>query len=73
MVFSREKLSDIFSYHQPSLDDLEKYNKINEAFLNLAQVIEDTLPDGPGKTVAIRTLSETRMIANHAISMKGEF
>ncbi len=71
--FDDAKLDNIFSYHTPTVEDLEKYSEINKGFLELAKIINSVLPNGAGKTVAIRTLSEARMIANHAISMKGEF
>lgn len=71
--FTDSKLDDIFSYHTPTVEDLEKYSAVNKGFLELAKQLSYILPDGPGKTVAIRKLSEARMVVNHAISMKGEF
>lgn len=68
-----EQLKDVFSYHAPTAEQREVYDQINAGFLGCAQLLNAVLPDGPGKTVAIRKLSEARMQANHCASLEGRF
>ena len=70
---NQKELQDIFTYHAATIDQVECYNKINDAFLKCAEVINEVLPEGPGKTVAIRKLSEARMQSNHCFSLDGKF
>lgn len=68
-----EQLKDIFTYRPPTEKQRELYERINIAFLECAQVVNAVTPDGPGKTVAIRKLSDARMAANAAIALEGRF
>ena len=68
-----DQLKDVFTYHPPTPAQREIYEKINAAFLECARVVNAVTPEGPGKTVAIRKLSEARMQANHSISVEGRF
>lgn len=70
---TQNELQDIFTYHAPTIDQVEDYNKINDAYLKCAQIVNSILPEGPGKTVAIRKLSEARMQSNHCLSLGGKF
>ena len=66
-------LKDVFTYHPPTEAQREIYNRINEVFLTAAQAINSLIPDGPGKTVAIRKLSDARMQANACVALDGRF
>ncbi len=68
-----KQLQDVFSYHAPKPDQVEKYEAINKAFLSCAEVINQAMPSGPGATVAIRKLAEARMAANAAVALEGRF
>ena len=68
-----EQIKDIFTYHAPTPEQREIYEQINAAFVACAVVIEPLLPEGPGKTVAIRKLAEARMQANASVSLEGRF
>lgn len=70
---TEEQLQDIFTYHAPTIDQVELYNSINDAFLECAKVVNKVTPDGPGKTVAIRKLADARMAANASIALEGRF
>jgi Xaa-Pro aminopeptidase len=70
---STEQLKEIFSYHAPTAEQREIYEKINAAFLACAETIDPLLPEGPGKTVAIRKLAEARMQANASVALEGKF
>lgn len=71
--FDRDEIEQIFSYHPPTPEERETYEAINHLFITCAHGVATLLPDGPGKTVAIRALSEARMKANAAIALKGKF
>lgn len=58
-------------YHAPSEETLPKYGKVNAAFQALMTQLWDTIPDGPGKTVAIRAIGAARMQVNSAIANNG--
>lgn len=68
-----EEIDNIFSYHPPTEEQRKIYEAINEKFLSVAHFLNITLPDGPGKTVAIRKLSEARMQSNACVALKGKF
>jgi len=67
------QLKDIFTYHPPTPEQREIYEKINAAFLECAHVVNAVAPEGPGKTAAIRKLSDARMQANASIALEGRF
>jgi hypothetical protein len=62
---------DYLTYHTPDADTLPKYAAVNEAFQVLMGTLWDIIPDGPGKTTAIRAIGAARMQANSAIANKG--
>ncbi len=68
-----DQLKEIFSYHAATNEQAAAYDQINAAFLASAQMLNAVLPEGPGKTVAIRKLSEARMQANHCVALEGRF
>ena len=70
---TEDQLKDVFSYHAPTEKQREVYEKINAAFLDCARVVNAVTPEGPGKTVAIRKLSDARMQANASVALEGRF
>lgn len=71
--FDEEEIKDIFSYHAPTSEQRKVFEKLNEAFIECAIKVAALLPAGPGKTVAIRALADTRMKANAAVALEGKF
>ena len=71
--FDDEAISEIFTYHTPTTEQADKYAQINAAFQECAKTVTGLLPDGPGKTVAVRKLSDARMGANAAVALDGKF
>lgn len=67
-----KKLINWFSYHEPEGDDVEKYNNIRAAGLNLAEIILDNTPKSADQTAAIRKVREACFTANAAIACKGQ-
>ena len=58
-----------FTYHSPQGDQAARYQRIREAALALALVINDTVPECADKTAAVRKLREAVMTANAAIAI----
>lgn len=59
-------------YHAPTPDTLPRHETVNGAFQMLAAQIWASLPDGPGKTVAIRAIGRARMECNSCIANGGQ-
>ncbi len=64
-------LDDVFSYHPPTGNDLEKYQKIRKAGKHFALVLLNTCVPSADRTAAIRKIREAVMTANAAIALKG--
>ena len=62
-------LLKFFRYHAPKNDQPERYVRIREAGLNLAEVINKCCPESPDKSAAIRKVREAVMTANAAIAI----
>ena len=71
--FNDAEIEDLFSYHPPTPEQRGTYEEINAAFVECAKKIAPLLPGGPGKTVAVRKLSDARMSANAAVALNGKF
>jgi hypothetical protein len=65
-------LTNWFTYHSPTPDQLPKYQAIREAGLNLAKVINDNSPASADQTASIRKVREAVMTANAAIACVGK-
>lgn len=71
--FTDEEIEFLFTYHPPTPEQARRYEVVNQAFQRCAKDIVDLMPDGPGKTVAMRKLGEARMSVNMAIALEGRF
>lgn len=60
------------AYHAPTDETLPKHEKVNNEFQMLVEQIWDSIPEGPGKTVAIRAIGSARMECNSAIANNGQ-
>lgn len=72
-TFNAEEIAEIFTYHAPTVTQQKIYQQINQAFVRCASEVATLLPDGPGKTVAIRKLADARMACNAAVALEGRF
>lgn len=61
-------LDNLFKYHPPKGDQVERFAEIREAAQNFAQVIVDLTPESPEQTLAIRKVHSAMMDANSAIA-----
>jgi hypothetical protein len=59
------------NYHTPNEDTYPRHEAVNSHFQDLMQSIWNFLPDGPGKTVAIRAIGLARMECNSCIANAG--
>jgi hypothetical protein len=72
MAITRDDLSNWFSYHSPSSQQLPKYARIREAGLALAEAIFYETPASADQTAAIRKVREAVMTANASIACGGK-
>ncbi len=70
-VVTGPNLEWIFSYHAPSEDQVDKYDRISEAAKGLARVILESCPACADRSAAIRKVREARMTANASIALHG--
>lgn len=61
-------LDNLFTYHPPKGDQVERYAKLREAGKALAQSILDNTPPSADQSAAIRHVREAVMTANAAIA-----
>jgi hypothetical protein len=62
-------IDNAFTYHPPTGPaQVETYQDIRTAGRQLAHVVDEMVPDGPEKTLAIRKIQEAVMWANAGIA-----
>lgn len=66
-------IDHIFTFHKATPEQAAIYDALTDYFRWLARKLNEKLPEGPGKTVAIRKLSDARMAANAAVALEGRF
>lgn len=62
-------LDNLFSFHAPKGDQIDRYNKIRAAAREFAQVIVDNTPESAEQTLAVRGVSTATMLANQSIAV----
>lgn len=65
----KNQIANIFTYHAPVGTQTERYEKIRSAARDLANVINDAVPDSREKAVALTNLQQTTMWANAGIAI----
>lgn len=71
MPYTSDELDNIFTYHAPVGDQVERYKRIREAAKNLAQVIVDNTTPSPEQTLAVREVEIACMRANQCVALRG--
>lgn len=62
-------IDNVFSYHAPTgPEQIATYQKIRDGGGALAHLIDQAVPDGPEKTLAIRNIQQAVMWANAGIA-----
>jgi len=64
-------LDNVFMYHAPNEEQIEKYKAIREQGKKLAEIIVACTPVCADQTAAIRKIREAVMTANAAIATNG--
>lgn len=67
----KEEALAYLDYHAPTSETIKDHQAVNEAFQRLLDELWDHIPEGPGKTVAIRAMNRARMECNSAIANGG--
>lgn len=67
-----EGAKTFLDYHAPDADAVVNHENVNGNFQVLLENIWESIPDGPGKTAAIRSLNRSRMDFNSAIANEGQ-
>jgi len=60
------------NYHAPDDVAAKAHALVNDRFQTLLNDVWNFVPDGPGKTVAVRELNRARMAFNSAIANHGQ-
>ena len=63
-------LEEVFKYHAPSADQIERYLKIREAAKTFATVLLENTRPCADQSAALRKVRETVMTANAAIALE---
>jgi hypothetical protein len=66
-----EDAKNYLNYHAPNEDQKAQHQFVNSAFQDLMTSVWDFLPEGPGKTIAIRAIGAARMQCNSCIANEG--
>ena len=66
---TKAELDNLFAYHPPKGDQVDRYQKLRDSAKEFAAVILDLTPTCPDQTVAVRKVREAVMTANAAIAI----
>ena len=67
-----KQIEDWFTYHAPTGDQPQRYERIRSAAKVLARVILQSCPPSADRSAALRQLRETVMTANAAIALEAD-
>lgn len=70
-LMRKEEALAYLAYHPPTDETIVHHSAVNIAFQDLMNELWDHIPEGPGKTVAIRAIGRARMECNSAIANGG--
>jgi hypothetical protein len=71
LMTEAQTLAELFSYHPPTLETLPKFNAINQAAKNFAEIVLQNCPRSADRSAAIRLIRDARMTANASIALNG--
>jgi hypothetical protein len=61
-------IENLFTYHPPKPDQIERYEKIREAGKAFAELLDEAVPGSPERSTALAKIREAVMWANAAIA-----
>lgn len=65
---TRQKIENNFTYHEPTGDQPDRYERIRSKAKELAYVIEEECPESRERSLAMTKLEECSMWANAAVA-----
>lgn len=66
-----EILAELFKYHPPTLETVPKFQAINQAAKNFAEIVLQNCPPSFDRKAAIDKIIEAKMTANASIALNG--
>lgn len=72
MTITKDNITNWFTYHSPTAEQLPKYEAIRSKARELAEVIVDNTPASADQSASIRLLREAVMTANASIACGGQ-
>ncbi len=69
MSMTKQQIENIFTYHAPHGDQVDRYAAIRSAARALAYTIDQCSPESREKSIAITNLQQAAMWANAAIAI----
>lgn len=69
---TEEQITNWFTHHPPTGDQVGKYENIRRAGFLFAKIILEDTPPGADQTAAIRHVRDAVMTANAAIACEGK-
>ena len=70
MAFTKEEITELFTYHSPKLDQASRYQTIRDAAKQFALCLVENTKPSADQTAAIRLLRESVMTANASIALE---
>lgn len=71
MTVGKAELTNRFAYHPATADSAPKHSAVRDLHLALASELDELIPDGRDKSLALTALQESMHWANSAIAMLG--
>lgn len=66
------EIRDRFTYHPPSTEGVKRHEALSTNFASLAEVVDETCPDGREKSLAMTKLEEAKFWASAAVARDPE-
>lgn len=67
-MLGHEEIVNRFGYHKGTEETIPKHQEVRELFMGVATMLDDLLPDGRAKSLALTSLQESSMWCNFAIA-----
>lgn len=71
-MMNSDELINRFGYHRATADSAPKHSRVREICLETATSLNEILPEGRDKALALTALQETMHWANSAIAMQND-
>jgi hypothetical protein len=72
MPVTKDNVADVFNYHSPKPEQVDKYLKLRQSAFDFALVILSQTPVCADQQAAIRMVREAVMTANAAVALEGK-